>query len=284
VSNRAGIALRIGYLGDSFHGAQIQPRLRTVQGELVKAIRKLTWAQKTEKQPVQMASRTDAGVHVRVNAAFFDIPESAWEDAGQDGLLFALSHHLEDDIALIDVNRIDDWIPRHASSRTYRYRIECIEGWEGAHDDFDKWCSMFEGHHDFSDFCRHSSSQGRVRKIDVCRPWYSGSRIVGFEVIAGSFAWNQIRRIASALHGINCGMFTSEEVQQSIDYPNGSFFGLAPAEWLTLWSVEWPELSSLGQFEHELKAPEGNLRRWRSMARDEQKMILHREWNHLGCR
>lgn len=284
MSKRAGIALRIGYLGDAFHGAQIQPRLRTVQGDLVKALRKLTWAQKSEKQPAQMASRTDAGVHVRVNAAFFEIPESAWEDAGQDGLLFALSHHLEPDIALIDAHRVDDWIPRHATNRTYRYRIECIEGWKGAHEDFAKWCAMFEGYHDFSDFCRHSPSQGRVRKIDVCRPWICSGRIVGIEVIAGSFAWNQIRRIAAALHGINCGAFSADEIQHSIENPDGSFFGLAPAEWLTLWSVEWPELPSLGESEHQLQPPEGNLRRWRSMARDEQKMMLHKEWNHLECR
>ena len=60
---------RIGYLGDAFHGSQIQPDVRTVQGELILAFQKLGWIQKQEDElhNLVLSSRTDAGVHVRLN-------------------------------------------------------------------------------------------------------------------------------------------------------------------------------------------------------------------------
>ncbi len=41
---------RIGYLGDAFHGSQIQPDVRTVQGELIHAFQKLEWISRKQVQ------------------------------------------------------------------------------------------------------------------------------------------------------------------------------------------------------------------------------------------
>ena len=37
------LAFRIGYLGDAYHGSQIQPDVRTVQGELIRVFESLKW-------------------------------------------------------------------------------------------------------------------------------------------------------------------------------------------------------------------------------------------------
>ena len=71
---------RIGYLGDEFHGSQIQPDVRTVQGELVRVFRSLKWLTGPEEdQLLVLSSRTDAGVHVRVNGGIVDLDRTLWD-------------------------------------------------------------------------------------------------------------------------------------------------------------------------------------------------------------
>ena len=66
---------RIGYLGDAFHGSQIQPDVRTVQGELIHAFEKLGWISKdADEHNLVLSSRTDAGVHVRLNGGQYALP------------------------------------------------------------------------------------------------------------------------------------------------------------------------------------------------------------------
>ncbi len=37
-AEQVGVAFAFGYIGDAFHGSQIQPRVRTVQRELIHAL------------------------------------------------------------------------------------------------------------------------------------------------------------------------------------------------------------------------------------------------------
>ena len=59
--------ISVSYDGLDFYGWQRQPRLKTIQGELEKAIEKIT------ELPVKVigAGRTDAGVHARGQVANF---------------------------------------------------------------------------------------------------------------------------------------------------------------------------------------------------------------------
>ena len=62
-----GGRLRLGYDGAGFAGWARQPRLRTVQGTLERALSNLT----SEPIRVAMAGRTDAGVHAKGQVASF---------------------------------------------------------------------------------------------------------------------------------------------------------------------------------------------------------------------
>lgn len=278
--SKARIAFRFGYFGDCFHGSQVQPGLPTVQGEFITAFRKLKWS--NEKMPISLASRTDAGVHVRLNGGFIDLQEERWESMGPAGFLKAVGHQLPDSISLIDARRVaDDWSPRRALRRTYRYRMECMEGWvEPELELFTKWCNYFVGKHDWSNYCRRESNRTTVRVIEKCVPWISEGRIVGFEIAGEAFVWNQIRRIANALLALTTGYQTEERILDARDRPDEEIdLGLADADWLILWSVEWEGFPDIESDEPIIRKPERNTERWQEICRLEQKEIMIRQFD-----
>ncbi len=111
------LKITLAYDGSEFHGWQVQPGLRTVQGTLAEYLERLTG----ERVLPQGSGRTDAGVHalaqvasVRLNSP---IPER--------NLVIALNHVLPPSVR---VNRVEvvgnDFHARHsARAKTYRYRI-----------------------------------------------------------------------------------------------------------------------------------------------------------------
>ena len=111
------LKITLAYDGSEFHGWQIQPGLRTVQGTLADAINRLTG----EEVLPQGSGRTDAGVHALAQVASValesPIPES--------NLVTALNDLLPPSIRVTSVEAVDTHFhARHsASAKTYRYRI-----------------------------------------------------------------------------------------------------------------------------------------------------------------
>ena len=98
---------RIGYLGDSYHGSQIQPDVVTVQGELVRVFQTLGWISKTEEEHnLVLSSRTDAGVHVRVNGGTVRISSELWKSITPRKFIRAVDDLLPHDIAFLDVREV----------------------------------------------------------------------------------------------------------------------------------------------------------------------------------
>ncbi len=110
--------LTVAYDGTNYCGWQIQPSAPTIEGELNKALCRLTG------ETIQMigASRTDAGVHAYGNVAVFD---SDTPIPGEK-LLFALNPHLPEDIRIVDSCEVAaDFHPRYCDTRkTYEYHIQ----------------------------------------------------------------------------------------------------------------------------------------------------------------
>ena len=109
---------KIKYLGSAFHGFQVQPNKRTVQGELCEALRLATGV----PCKVTGCSRTDAGVHanefcITVDADGATVPA--------DKLPIAVARFLPDDLSLFWANECDeDFHPRYdVKSKEYLYRI-----------------------------------------------------------------------------------------------------------------------------------------------------------------
>jgi tRNA pseudouridine38-40 synthase len=109
--------LLLQYDGTDFHGWQIQDGLRTVQGELTRALSLI----EGREVNVQGSGRTDAGVHAEGQVANVAI-ERAISPAK---LRAAINANVEKDVRVLEVNEVSgDFHARYsATGKTYVYRI-----------------------------------------------------------------------------------------------------------------------------------------------------------------
>ena len=278
-----------GYHGAKFHGSQIQPDVRTVQGELKQAIERLGW---WTESCLEMSSRTDSGVSVRMNLATISLPTDIANVIDESSLVSALNDHLPEDLVVWKACRVPEGTrSRIAENRLYIYRLEMIPGWpyDVEYERFNNACNLFVGQHDFTNFCRLDSGRSPIRKIESCQPWLDNSgRIVGFSVVAESFLWNQIRRMASSLHKFAKKDIELDEIAMALEKPEETLdFGLAPADGLILWSLGHREFSHRFEIPKIIEGisipPEGKRahKQWLNLARMENSSILEREWLRL---
>lgn len=288
------LALRVGYLGAAFHGSQVQPDVVTVQGELQRVLRSLGWWSDGEHTMI-LGSRTDAGVNVRRNGGLLTLDRELYEKIGDRKLVRAMADRLPDHLAVLDAIEVPEgWNPRLADHRVYRYRLEGMEGWWA--DDlerFQRHLDLFVGTHDVRNFARMEEGKNPIRTVVSASPWSVGGRIVGFEIVGHSFLWNQVRRIAMAVHSMELGRLSEDEVRDALERPEVPVdFGVAPAEWLILWDVVWDALPSVESpvramtWQPSPTRAEGAertmRRRWSAGASAEIEALLHHEWSALG--
>src|SRR5690349_14737985 len=102
--------LTLAYDGTDFHGWAAQPGLRTVCGELARAL-------ELPAAAIVVAGRTDAGVHAAANVASFD--------ADRLLVLPALARRLPRDLAVLAGAPAADGFDARADarSRAYLYRL-----------------------------------------------------------------------------------------------------------------------------------------------------------------
>ena len=278
-----------GYHGAKFHGSQIQPDVRTVQGELKQAIERLGW---WTESCLEMSSRTDSGVSVRMNLATISLPTDIANVIDESTLVSVLNDHLPEDLVVWKACRVPEGTrSRIAEKRLYIYRLEMIPGLPSdvEYERFSNACNLFVGQHDFTNFCRLDSGRSPIRNIESCKPWQDSSgRIVGFSVVAESFLWNQIRRMASSLHKFGKKDIELDEIALALEKPEETLdFGLAPADGLILWSLGHREFSHRFEIPKIIEGisipPEGKRahKQWLNLARMENSSILEREWLRL---
>ncbi len=110
--------LRLAYVGTSFYGWQIQTTLRSVQGELWKALQALE-----PGAPIpQGTGRTDAGVHARAQGVLV-VAERDWDPYR---LMAALNAHLPADARVMSAEMAPiGFFPRHhAVAKRYVYKLQ----------------------------------------------------------------------------------------------------------------------------------------------------------------
>ncbi|MBS3801302.1 MAG: tRNA pseudouridine(38-40) synthase TruA [Candidatus Thermoplasmatota archaeon] len=228
------LALKIAYDGTRFHGYARQPTVRTIEERIIDSLIDKNIISDVKKAEIRCGSRTDKRVSALTNVMTFYTDEPA------KNVLYLLSSEF-DSIFPYGITEVDDnFNPRHAISRSYRYLIPINRF---STSKLKNALSLFIGKHDFSNFARIESHRNPVRTIDRITV-NEGDNVVIVEITAQTFLWNQIRRIIEASIKYCKEKITLDQIQQALTHPETPIdFNISPATPLILTNIKYPDLS-----------------------------------------
>jgi tRNA pseudouridine38-40 synthase len=250
--------LTLSYDGTDFRGFAESDGVRTVMGELRRAIETIV------RSPVELtgAGRTDAGVHAWGQVVSGMLPEAT--DLGR--LARSINGLCAPDIAVREI----DWVEAgfsarfSATSRTYRYTVWnqpaphpllARTSWHvplpldvGA---MNRAAEPFLGDHDFTSFCRRpkpaagSPEPSLMRRVLVAR-WTEiddgiwGPGLLRFEIAATSFCHQMVRSIVGTLVDVGLGRRSVDSTDATLAALDRNAAGqVAPPTGLVLYSVDY---------------------------------------------
>ncbi|MCA9508209.1 MAG: tRNA pseudouridine(38-40) synthase TruA [Myxococcales bacterium] len=239
----------VSYRGTRFAGFQFQPELRTVEGELKKALFSITQQDIT----ITAAGRTDSGVHAHGQA----ISAQFNTRLTQRQLLLALASKLPADVA---VWRVDEMLKpfdarRQSIGKQYIYRIDQAlvsdpfmrdRVWQvKASLDIEQMkiaAKFLQGEHDFSSFRSvHCGASHAVRYL-----WRVGivkiHNVIEVDVRGNAFCLNMVRIIVGTLVEVGRGRIAPHAIQNILTAQDRKAAGMtAPAHGLTFHKVYFPD-------------------------------------------
>ncbi|WP_067047475.1 tRNA pseudouridine(38-40) synthase TruA [Methanofollis ethanolicus] len=224
------LAFRIGYWGDDFYGSQVQPNVRTVEGDVIAACKEIGLFANPKEARFAFAGRTDRGVHAAGQVCAFTTAEP-------ERAVAALRFELPADIWTTGWAEVHDhFSPRkEAAARTYRYYFVEHPGDTAAMDDA---AQEFVGEHDFSLFSRQSE-RTPVRRIMAAHVADEDGFCV-FTVTAESFLWNMVRCMAFALAAVGRGEIDAGGIRALLAGEGAARVPAAPPGGLILIDVAYP--------------------------------------------
>jgi len=265
--------LTVTYDGTDFHGWQVQPGKRTVQGELQGALGRVVG----ESPLPQGSGRTDAGVHALAQVASFQLQARI----PPGNLVRAINRTLPGAIRLLDAVVVpDSFHARHSAvAKTYEYRVLPIEpaadqicppflaryvypySWSVNLEVLQKAAATLVGKHDFRSFAAsepdlttrtmeadadtviQTETRTTVRTI-FSSEWREqmadGFRIFVYRVRGNGFLHHMVRNLVGTTLDAGRGYIGVEEIPRILAARDRTAAGpTAPARGLFLHSVEY---------------------------------------------
>lgn len=242
----------ISYDGSQFSGFQIQPKKRTVQGALEKA---LTTMHKGAHVRIQASGRTDAGVHAKRQTIHFEtpysIPKANWKQAlntllpgdlfVQDVSFVRNSFHARYDVMEKEYryyvwNEKEPDVFKQNYAYHFRYNIDMAAVQEA--------CSYIEGTHDFTTFssAKATTKGSKVRTLFQVTCEKQGSE-VEFIFRGSGFLYNMVRIIVGVLLDVGQGRRKPEDITALLGKKDRQLVGeTVPPQGLYLWNVKYKSL------------------------------------------
>jgi tRNA pseudouridine38-40 synthase len=204
---------KVSYDGTNYSGWQVQPRHRTVQGEVERLIREMTCEKKVR---IESSGRTDTGVHARAQVVHFDLKKPIDPKYFMRGL----NAQLDRDIRILTLQKTtNDFHARYSAvGKEYRYFIynslivpptkrlyRLQEGRKLDVDRMRKAAQLLIGEHDFAPFSanprREMNTVRTIHSFDVRK---HGSDIT-LEVQGNGFLYKMVRGLAGFLMEVGMG-------------------------------------------------------------------------------
>jgi tRNA pseudouridine38-40 synthase len=239
------------YDGTDFHGWQIQPDRRTVQGVLKSVVSEI------EACPVdvQGAGRTDAGVHALGQVASFALnnPMPA------ANLWKAMNRLLPADVRVVSLDPVPSGFHARytATGKLYEYRIWrddicppfdvkyfCHHPYPLDEPAMCEAAEAFTGRHDFRSLAAAGGGdvESTVRTIFSSTLRRGQGRLI-YQVRGDGFLYHMVRNIVGTLFEVGRGRLKADEIVAVLDQKQKSAAGAtAPAKGLFLVHVEYPDL------------------------------------------
>lgn len=243
----------VEYDGSDYHGFAIQRRLRTVQGELEKAVARVTEA----NIRVVGSGRTDAGAHALGQVVSFKTESRLPPPV----LMQALNANLPDDLVVKEVQDVPEGFNARKSAfrRHYRYSLwnaELPSVWVRRYryhvpgrlnlEAMNKAAGYLIGTHDFACFTQglrqylaSGSRRTTVRTLFEAG-WKGAQPMLDFDVVGTAFLPHMIRNMVGSMLRVGMGKSTPEDFAELLD---GSSTRLSPwtvpAHGLMLVAVEY---------------------------------------------
>src|SRR5699024_2834298 len=204
----------ISYDGSRFSGFQIQPKNRTVHGELESALKKM---HKGEYVRIHASGRTDTGVHAKEQVIHFTspykLPEENWKKALNTLLPSDLYVHKAEKVPMAFHARYD------ALEKEYRYYVLNEKEVDVFQQNYVyqfpysldvsrivEACTYFEGKHDFTTFssAKATIKGEKIRTVHEVRCTKEGNHIV-FRFRGDGFLYHMVRIIVGVLLDVGQG-------------------------------------------------------------------------------
>jgi tRNA pseudouridine38-40 synthase len=218
--------LTIEYAGTRYSGWQVQKNARTVQGELLRAVREASGVAAPE---LQGSGRTDAGVHALQQVAHLDLPKAT----APEMLRRQVNDTLPADINVLRIEPVPHrFHARHdAVSRSYVYQVarrrtafaKPFVWW--VKDDLDvramrETAGLFVGMHDFRSFTDADPEEGstlvQLGAIEV----KEDGALVLVRVTGSHFVWKMVRRVVGVLVEAGRGRLSVGDIEGFLEAPS----------------------------------------------------------------
>ena len=252
----------LAYDGTDFSGWAKQPGLRTVQGEILRALEQIFGASK-EDFGIRVAGRTDAGVHADHQVCHIDISTEQLSRLGRsDFSAKRLNSLLPDDVRILSVATAPAGFDARfsATGRSYRFLLadsNCqpdpkrsrysleVKG-ELDLDRMNRAAKNLIGLKDFGAFCRPREGATTIRELRKLVAQRLQDQVIEVSLEADAFCHNMVRAIVGSLIAVGLGKLTPEELAEiQVTAKRVSKFKVVDAKGLSLSGISYPEDSEL---------------------------------------